>query len=246
MKPNTFLVIAIGIFSFSQTTLRAERIVKVPPIRVNSIHGGWGKVTGTIHISACSTSDTIIPSQTETREILVKNGGHSYFIELQNVGTSDLGFKIKLTSAWLFSMHSGGKAAAIPNATGRSLPDTTWESPLMTISANSGRVNVITGKCDSDGCALYHNDGTGTNTTIATSGTPPTVTGTCTAGTGQICLNLTSRLSLEVRVLSRTGGETNAGALIGSVSPYAHRCEGINDAFKIGQGVIPINGGKPF
>ncbi len=234
MAKRHLLFVAAGLFA---TPCLAGRSVIIPPVTVQSVHGGALPLgTGTQVCVTANMAASLFPGGNDG----VRSGLHFVAVNLANISSIDQTVNmVILAGSAVSSSNSGGNSASIPLVAGPTLSFTNdYVSGDIVIPPNGEYSYGLGIHCHDTLCKIEEAGpaagavikGTFFNTTIAVP---------CD-GVPQACISLASNLHLKVVV------KEDRGAIQAHVTTQAHRCNGFTDSFSMPPYSIFVNGGRPF
>lgn len=213
----------------------ATRILKVAPISLVTVHGGWLKDSGGLD-RICITAGMLQTPPLQSGPVCAYHQLNFHLKNLSHVQKQSISVKL-LPGTYLISSNSDGAKSSIPgtkNVNSFTL-DKELQAGSFTLPPDGSKEYRITFACDSTGCKLFDNqkgdlETRGTKFDCDTSDPAPQ----------QVCIDLRS-LAIPVFTV-----DEDHGAVVGTMTTVAHRVQGWTDFHLTSPASYQLNGGRPF
>jgi hypothetical protein len=228
MKNYTQIQILL-VLLFIAGTSKADRTIVVPPQRLSSIAGGYTGATSYCVSAGIQSTNQVVNVPIEVN--------HNYRIMLTNSYSAAAQVRVTLTGGTsLFGRRSSGTSDQAYSPVGANYGEHTvvaGSEPYfdVTVPANSTALADITAACRPQEDCIF----TGPGGVLFPVGHAP-----LSQNVGYNCVQVESHVFLRLKV---TG---NDGALVGSISKFVHRVNGVIDHVFTDLDSVAINGGRPF
>ena len=233
-------LLGLGVMAFTPSA-RAERLLELPPVHVETVHGG---VHGSPAI-ACVTADMglnashyITPGPGAATGVSI--GYHQHNFSFRNVST------VLQTVTVLVGAGSRMKSAistgmnGIPNQPAGSITVSSEVPIAFTIPPGDARAVAMYTFCNISGsCWSGYEIQDGGGNALA-NGSVAGGAGAMGLGTGIACLALDSTFQFKIKI------NENRGAVTANFTTSYHRGGGLADKAVSNIPSYPINGGRPF